>query len=61
MKQTDLKPSHFVSKIHSGSENGSSTSVASMGRMIAGMAAFRALGQIAAAALLLERFRLDMG
>src|SRR6266566_3192460 len=46
MKKIDLKPSHFVSKIHSGSENGSSTSVASIGRIAAGMRAARAPRQI---------------
>src|ERR1043165_2412623 len=49
MKQTDRKPSHFVSNIHSGSEKGSSTSVASMGLIIAGMRDLRAAGQVSSA------------
>src|SRR5438128_107309 len=44
-KQTDRNPSHLVSKIHSGSEKGSSTSVASIGRIIVGIGAFRAREQ----------------
>src|SRR5882724_3137873 len=47
-KQIERKPSHFVSKIHSGFENGSSTSVASIGWMTAGMRALRAAEQVLA-------------
>src|SRR2546423_15209089 len=48
-KQTDRNPSHFVSNIQSGSEKDSSTSVASIGLMTAGMRALRAAEQIAEA------------
>src|SRR5215813_9666273 len=44
-KQTARMPSHFVSKSHSGSENGLSTSVANIGRIICGIAVSFALLQ----------------